>query len=140
MRNYGVLLSNLQKVSKDNGVDLDYSFDSLTFETAKGETFNIDFEEGDYSKKGSTLDYRLKSLGITFEQDIDAVYNKDLSEFENDYEFFKGCKLTQMTAYIHGTEDATILRKIKMKPKEIYLNVGGGTIHYKTNKIEVHIG
>lgn len=44
-----------------------------------------------------------------------------------------------MTAYIHGTEDTEILNKIKMKPKEIYLNIGSRTIHYKTNKIEVNI-
>lgn len=139
MRNYGVLLSNLQKVSEETGVDLDYSFDSLTFETAKGETFNIDFEEGDYSKKGSILDYRLKSLGVTFEQDIAAVYDKGLSGFENDYDFFRSCKLKQLTAYINGTEDTEVLSKIKMKPKEIYLNIGGRTIHYRANKVEVNV-
>lgn len=139
MRNYGVLLANLQKVSKENGVDLDYSFDSLTFETTKGKTFNIDFEEGDYTKRGSVLDYRLKSLGMTFEQEINEVYAKDLSEFENDYDFFRSCKLKQMTACILGVEDTKILSKIKMKPKEIYLNIGNRTIHYKANKIEVNI-
>lgn len=134
MRFYCTIKTNFGELCKEFGLDKDdiiISVDSLKFARAGDETFDIDFEYGDYDLTDTELDIRLKALGTTFSNtwnhlEIDLTgtsdvklkalgstlndtwdpLEKDLKSMENDNELFATSELT--TVVLHITENEKI--------------------------------
>lgn len=141
MRFYGTIRTNLGKLCKEYDIeDIGYSVDGLMFETKEGETFDIDFEEGDYALEESYISFRLKSLGISFEEGWDKLEGRTGGiDFENDYHFFRQAVLRSINVYVpeHPKVTDEFLSKLKFKVLECYLQLAGGEVYYKPNKVEV---
>lgn len=140
MKAYGVFRSNLVKLCNEINNDINFSIDSLTFQTKNGEQFDIDFEEGDFNKNKSNLNFRLKSMGSTFFDSIEKVYNGEPIDIEGDYNFFRDCKLTQISIYIYdGNGDQYITDKLNIKLARIKLIIRDRSLYYHTAKVVCNI-
>lgn len=143
MRFYGTIETNLVTVLKNSCkgkdlTDIGYSIDSLMFETPDGQTFNIDFEEGDYAVEETSLTFRLKSLGITFEENWVCLGTTEGIDFENDYDFFRVCDLKSISLYL--PEDVSeFVKKLKFEVSKCELFIGNDSISYDATNVEVEV-
>lgn len=138
MRFYGTIETNLMNLIKDIS-DIHYSIDSLMFETPDGDTFRIDFEEGDYAVEEDSITFRLKSLGITFEEDWLDLGTTDGVDFENDYDFFSLCNLINIFVYLPDevAEKIENIKDLKFKMVECDLYLGEDSVSYDAPLVEV---
>lgn len=140
MRAYGVIKSNLKVIEEKHKTEVDYSIDSLLFETPEGEEFCIDFEEGDFAKEDYYLSFRLKSLGITYKEEWTGLARDNSIAMEQDYSFLRKCKLREVRLYLSDQDNANsiqVMAEAKFKVYELYMHVNEGTIYYKTNKVAI---
>lgn len=139
MRVYGDINTNLKELEIK---DFNYSIDSLLFETEDGQTFNIDFEEGDYGVSPEGLLYfRLKSLGITFDNDWVGLKLDKGKDLEHSSELFKKCKLISLEAYVYVDESVAqeTLDKLKFTYTSIEMHVDEDVIKYSGEDIIIGI-
>lgn len=140
MRVYGDIETNLSKLEiKGFG----YSVDSLLFESEDGQSFNIDFEEGDYGiKPEGLLFFRLKSLGITFNHDWTDLKLDEGKDLEHSVELFKKSKLKSLELYIYVDEyvKQDEIEKLKFENISIELHIDEDVIGYSGKDIEIGVG
>lgn len=143
MRFYGTIETNLVTVLKNSCKDVDltdigYSIDSLMFETPEGQTFNIDFEEGDYAIEEDSITFRLKSLGITYEENWNDLGTTEGVDFENDYDFFKVCDLKSISLYL-PEEVPDCIDGVEFSITECDLFIGKDSISYDAPNVSVEL-
>lgn len=122
MRAYGRIKTNLKE-------GLRYSLDYLTFETPDGKSFDIDFYEGDYCNNKGVLDFRVKSLASSYCQSWVGVTPNDGEGLEDNYDFFKDCKLVEIGIFIYEDDDH-YTGHIRSGFKELSLGIQTQSIDY----------
>lgn len=139
MKFYGTIETNLGEIYKEYGIDGHYSIDSLMFETPEEESFDIDFDDGDFSLEADYLTFRLKGLGCSFMDSWKVLGIDTIEDLENNYNLFNNMKLK--TVVVHIPEDDKIdnefLNSLKFKVIQANLDIQGKEISYDVDGIEV---
>jgi len=137
MRIYGDIETNLNELDLKN---LCYSVDSLTFMSPDRIVFNIDFEEGDYEVNGDgVMHFRLKSLGLTFEDEWKKLKLTEGLDLEHDFELFEKCSLESVNMYLYIDEEeySKVIKNIKIKESKISLHVEKNVVCYTSTTINI---
>jgi len=137
MRIYGDIETNLNELDLKN---LCYSVDSLTFMSPDRIVFNIDFEEGDYEVNGDgIMHFRLKSLGLTFEDEWKKLKLTEGLDLEHDFELFEKCSLESVNMYLYIDEEeySKVIKNIKIKESKIGLHVDKNVVCYTSTTINI---
>lgn len=149
MRVYGTIEGKLKKAFANQGIrDYNgYSVDALTFESAYGETYDIDFCEIDTSPNEEGFSFRLKELGATFsEDDWKTLEGRNVKSLERDPGFFETSRLNTLVVYLwddgelEGIDEAKLANELKLHLKDMCLYMDDGeVIEVNVEGVEIEI-
>lgn len=139
MKAYIKMKSNLRLFEDRLNTDIKCTIAHIVFKSKDGIEFYVDFNYEDTRKFETSIEFRLLELGENYIQDWESLNRDKKVDIENDYLFFRKCKVKQIGLYII-TGNSGIeydLSGLDFKLEKVFIEINNGTLHYKVNNTKV---